>query len=317
MAVLTLPAPAKLNLFLHILGRRADGYHELQTLFQLLDYGDLLHFKPQIPSAITLNVSVSGGSLPGIALSATPLPENSPPGTSLPQRSFAGLSFPEINGEDNLVVKAARALQSATGTRQGATITLEKNLPIGGGIGGGSSDAATTLLALNTLWGTGLSLSELADLGRRLGADVPVFVHGKTAWAEGVGEKLQALEMPEKWYVVLNPGCSVSTARVFSHPELTRDSAAITVAAFFEQGTRNDCQPLVEKLFPAVADAIGWLEQHSLNTAGRTRMTGTGASIFASFDSESTARAILADSPWQGFVARGVNQSPVHALLPS
>lgn len=284
MSVLTLPAPAKLNLFLHILGRRPDGYHDLQTVFQLLDYGDQLGFERRAEGAISL-VSSLPGSLEG------------------------------MKAEDNLVVKAALALKSATGTGQGATITLDKRLPVGGGIGGGSSDAATTLLALNALWKTGLSLAELASIGRNLGADVPVFVLGKTAWAEGLGERLQALEIPEKWYLVLNPGCSVSTACVFNHPELTRDTAPITVAAFFEQGTRNDCQALVEQLFPPVAEVLSWLEQHSLNVAGKAQMTGTGASVFASFDSESTARAILADCPWQGFVAKGVNQSPVHALL--
>ncbi|MEX1034157.1 MAG: 4-(cytidine 5'-diphospho)-2-C-methyl-D-erythritol kinase [Cellvibrionaceae bacterium] len=288
MSILTLPAPPKLNLFLHVLGRRTDGYHDLQTVFQLLDYGDRLTFQPRNDSQLTLD-----HSLPGVKV------------------------------EDNLVIRAAHALQNSSGTRQGADIGLEKRLPIGGGIGGGSSDAATTLLALNALWDTRLSLDELATIGRALGADVPVFVRGKTAWAEGVGDELQAIEIPEKWYLVLTPECGVSTARVFSHPELTRDSAPITVAAFFEQGTRNDCQPLVEKLFPPVAEVITWLDRHRLNRPdssrqgqGKARMTGTGASVFASFDSESTARSILAASPWRGFVARGVNQSPVHALLP-
>lgn len=280
MTTLTLPAPAKVNLFLHILGRRADGYHELQTLFQLLDYGDQLSFEVQDDPAIALT------------------PE-----------------LPDIKAEDNLVVRAAQALQFATGTSRGVRIVLDKKLPLGGGIGGGSSDAATTLLALNELWGTGLSRSELAALGRSLGADVPVFVEGQTAWAEGIGDKLQAVEMPEKCFLVLSPPCSVSTATVFNHPELTRDSAPITVAAFSEQGTRNDCQPLVERLFPPVAEVLNWLANHRLNQAKRARMTGTGASVFASFESESVARAILADSPWQGFVAKGVNQSPVHALL--
>lgn len=281
MATLSLPAPAKLNLFLHILGRRPDGYHELQTVFQLLDYGDQLRFTSQANGGISLD-----SALPG------------------------------TKQEDNIVVKAALALQTTTGTNKGAAIGLDKKLPMGGGVGGGSSDAATTLLALNKLWNTGLSIDELAEIGRPLGADVPVFVHGRTAWAEGVGERLQAIEIPPLWYLVLNPGCSVSTADVFAHPELTRDSAPITVAAFFEQGTRNDCQLLVEHLFPPVAEVLSWLQQHSLNIAGKARMTGTGASVFASFDSESTARTVLADSPWQGFVARGVNQSPVHDLLP-
>ncbi|MGQ9425819.1 4-(cytidine 5'-diphospho)-2-C-methyl-D-erythritol kinase [Gilvimarinus sp. F26214L] len=277
MRPLSLPAPAKLNLFLHILGRRADGYHELQTLFQLLDYGDQLNFEPT-DGHLTLSGAPAG------------LPDS-----------------------ENLILRAARLLQAETGCRRGAHIELEKKLPMGGGIGGGSSDAATTLLALDALWGTGLALAELAALGRQLGADVPVFVQGRTAWAEGVGEKLQAIDMPDLWYLVLTPACSVSTALVFGHPELTRDSAAITVAAFSEQGTRNDCQALVERLFPPVSEAIQWLKSR---TSGTVRMTGTGASVFASFDSEPSARAVLADSPWHGFVARGVNQSPVHALLP-
>jgi 4-diphosphocytidyl-2-C-methyl-D-erythritol kinase len=279
--MLTLPAPAKLNLFLHILGRRRDGYHELQTVFQLLDYGDQLTFELRSDSDIRLETQLTG-----------------------------------VAPEDNLVVRAARALQSVTGTRRGASIVLDKRLPMGGGIGGGSSDAATTLLALNALWKSNLSLSELAAIGGRLGADIPVFVHGKTAWAEGTGDRLQAVEIPSKWYVVLTPDVSVSTAGVFNHPELTRDSAAITVAAFFEQGTRNDCQSLVEKLYPEVASVLEWLHHHSRNRSGTARMTGTGASVFAALDSEQDAQAILADSSWRGFVARGINESPVHALLP-
>ncbi|MCW8194929.1 4-(cytidine 5'-diphospho)-2-C-methyl-D-erythritol kinase [Proteobacteria bacterium 005FR1] len=279
--MLILPAPAKVNLFLHIVGRRPDGYHELQTLFQLLDYGDKLTFDTRGDGEIRLETQLAG-----------------------------------VEPENNLIVKAARALQSATGARQGASITLDKRLPMGGGIGGGSSDAATTLLALNSLWKTNLGLTELANIGGVLGADIPVFVCGKTAWAEGTGDRLQPVEIPSKWYVVLTPSVGVSTAGVFNHPELTRDSAAITVAAFFEQGTRNDCQPLVEKLYPEVADVVNWLQGHSRNTSGTARMTGTGASVFVALDSEADAKAILADSTWRGFVAKGINESPVHALLP-
>lgn len=279
--MLILPAPAKINLFLNILGRRNDGYHELQTVFQLLDYGDELSFEALPTAAIELHDEVTG-----------------------------------VPADDNLVVKAARCLQQATGCRQGARIALQKRLPAGGGVGGGSSDAATTLLALNALWKTGLSLEELAKLGAGLGADVPVFVLGKSAWAEGKGDKLQALELPEKCYVVLHPGCSVPTAAIFTHPELTRDNAAITVAAFFEQGAGNACQGLVENLYPPVAEAIQWLKRHTDNHSGTAQMTGTGACVFATLDSESSARRILADSPWHGFVAKGINQSPVHALLP-
>lgn len=280
--MLTLPAPAKINLFLNILGRRSDGYHELQTLFQLLDYGDELSFEVLPQSIIELHDETTG-----------------------------------VPPDQNLIVKAACRLQEATGCRQGARIILHKKLPAGGGLGGGSSDAATTLLALNALWRTGLSLNELATLGARLGADVPVFVLGKSAWAEGIGDKLQALELPEKWFVVLHPGCNVSTAAIFTHPELTRDKAAITVAAFFEQGAENACQGLVEKLYPPVAEAINWLEKHAANHSGTAQMTGTGACVFATLDSESSARKILADSPWSGFIAKGLNQSPVHALLPN
>lgn len=279
--MLTLPAPAKLNLFLNILGRRSDGYHELQTVFQLLDYGDELNFEALPNEAIELVSGLTG-----------------------------------VPDEENLVVKAARALQQASGCRRGARIVLHKRLPAGGGVGGGSSDAATTLLALNALWQTGLSLDELAQLGAKLGADVPVFVQGKSAWAEGIGDKLQALELPEKWYLVLHPGCSVSTAAIFTHPELTRDKAAITVAAFLEQGAGNACQELVEKLYPPVAEAIDWLARQASQYGGTAQMTGTGACVFAALDSESSARRILADSPWPGFVAKGLNQSPVHALLP-
>src|SRR5690606_15121104 len=200
-SMLRLPAPAKLNLFLHILGRRPDGYHDLQTVFQLLDYGDELEFELRADGQLELS--------------------GSPPG---------------VKPDDNLVIKAARRLQQATGSSLGASIHLHKKLPLGGGIGGGSSDAATTLLALNRLWKTALPPDELMALGRELGADVPVFVGGHSAWAEGVGEKLQTIELPQKTFVVLHPGCSVSTAQIFGHPELTRDSAAITVAAFREQG---------------------------------------------------------------------------------
>ncbi len=274
---LRLPAPAKLNLFLHITGQRADGYHNLQTLFQLLDFGDELLFDPRSDNQITLNPI-----LPGV-----------PP-------------------EDNLVVKAARMLQGASNCQLGADITLRKNLPMGGGIGGGSSDAATTLVGLNHLWGTGLSLDALTQIGAKLGADVPVFIQGNTAWAEGTGDRLQAVEMPELWYLVLTPDCHVSTANIFSHKELTRDTSDITVAAFLEQGGRNDCQPLVRSLYPAVDEALQWLDQY-----GRAQMTGTGACVFASFKSADDAAAILAKAPvnLRGFVAKGVNRSPLHDLV--
>lgn len=278
MTSLTLPAPAKLNLFLHITGRRDDGYHNLQTLFQLLDHGDELQFTLRDDGEIQLT--------PAIA---------------------------DVPHEDNLIVKAARALQQASGTSLGANIQLDKRLPMGGGIGGGSSNAATTLLGLNYLWGSPLNQQQLADIGISLGADVPVFVHGKSAWAEGVGEQLQAIDMPEKWYLVATPNCHVSTAEIFSHKDLTRDTSAIKVAAFLERGGRNDCQPLVRKLYPEVGKTLDWLSQF-----GHAQMTGTGASVFIAFDSEDTAQAALEKLPEdiQGFVARGVDTSPALSKIP-
>lgn len=278
MTSLTLPAPAKLNLFLHITGRREDGYHNLQTLFQLLDHGDKLQFTLRNDGEIRLTPAIAG-----------------------------------VPHEDNLIVKAARALQQASGTNQGATIQLDKRLPMGGGIGGGSSNAATTLLGLNYLWGSPLSPQQLADIGVSLGADVPVFVHGKTAWAEGVGEQLQAIDMPEKWYLVATPNCHVSTAEIFSHKDLTRDTSAIKVAAFLEQGGRNDCQPLVRKLYPEVGETLDWLSQF-----GHAQMTGTGASVFIAFDTEIAATAVLEQLPEdiQGFVAKGVDTSPALSKIP-
>ncbi len=279
--MLSLPAPAKLNLFLHITGRRADGYHNLQTLFQLLDKGDELHFRCRDDGQLQLTPS-----LPGVA------------------------------DGDNLIIRAARLLAQTTRCPLGADIHLEKCLPMGGGIGGGSSNAATTLVGLNQLWGTGLNLDQLADLGARLGADVPVFIRGQSAWAEGIGEQLQAIELPEKWFLVLTPDCHVSTAEIFSHKELTRDTPIIKVAAFFEQGGHNDCQPLVQKLYPAVDTALEWLSQH-----GDARMTGTGACVFAPFDTAEAAEAVLAElgrsgpENLQGFVAKGVNQSPLHSRI--
>lgn len=278
MDLLTLPSPAKLNLFLHITGRRKDGYHTLQTLFQLLDFGDEISFRRRDDGVINLQPG-----LPGVA------------------------------HEDNLIVRAARILQPHP-IPLGADIRITKRLPMGGGIGGGSSNAATTLLALNQLWQLQLSLDQLAQLGAQLGADVPVFVRGRTAWAEGIGEQLQAVDMPEYWFVVLAPRCHVSTAQIFSHKDLTRDTQNITLAAVLEQGGQNDCQPLVTRLYPEVKEALRWLSQH-----GTARMTGTGACVFAPFDNKASAEAVLAQAPdtLPGFVARGVNQSPVHRLLAS
>lgn len=276
--MLTLPAPAKLNLFLHVTGRRADGYHLLQTLFQLLDHGDTLRFEP----ADTLSLN----DIPGVA---------------------AG---------DNLVLRAARALQAHSGCRAGARIHLDKHLPSGGGLGGGSSDAATTLLALDRLWGLGLGLDTLAGIGLGLGADVPVFVRGHSAFAEGVGERLQPVDLPAHWFVVVNPGVHVETARIFRDPALTRDTPVMTMAALREPGYdtrfRNDCEAVVRRLHPEVADALDWLGQF-----GTARLTGTGGCVFLATDAETEARHILQrlPSPFTGFVARGVNVSPAHAAL--
>ena len=267
------PAPAKLNLTLRILGRRADGYHLLQTLFQFLDRGDELHPTVREDGQVHL---------------LTPVP-----------------GVPE---EANLVVRAARRLQAATGCRLGVDLRLDKRLPQGGGLGGGSSDAATTLVALNRLWGTGLGEDELAALGLALGADVPVFVRGRAAWGEGVGERLTPVTVPETWFLVLTPPCVVTTADVFRHPKLTRNSPSITIADFISGDDRNDCLDVVREVYPPVARALAWLDGFA-----RARLTGTGACVFASFSSQAEAEAVLLQAPpdLTGFVARGLNRSPL------
>lgn len=275
MSALRLPAPAKLNLFLHVTGRRPDGYHDLQTVFQFIDRCDWLTFRTRDDDRITLTPA-----LPGVA------------------------------AEDNLIVRAARALQQHTRTRLGADITLEKHLPLGGGLGGGSSDAATTLLALDTLWGTGLSLSALAAIGLTLGADVPVFVHGQAAWAEGVGERLTPVTLPEPWYAVLKPNDCIETARAFADPRLTRDSPLITLRAFLAGAGRNDFEPVVRSLSPAIDEAFRWLAQR-----GEAKLTGTGACLYSACTHEEKASAIIAASPVEGFVCRGLNRSPAHVAL--
>lgn len=270
---LSLLAPAKLNLFLHILGRREDGYHELQTLFQLLSYGDTLTFETRTDQQLALNDNIPG-----------------------------------VETADNLIFRAAKHLQSVTGCQYGANIAIEKRLPMGGGLGGGSSDAATTLVALNHLWQTDLSTDDLCIIGVSLGADVPVFIRGRTAWAEGIGEKLQPLDMPEHWFLVVKPDCHVATSNIFSHQQLTRDTLAITVAALFEQGGINDCEKVVCQLYPEIAEALKWLQQYS-----PAQMTGTGACIFAAFSSEGAALTVLEEIPqkWEGFIAKGINHSPL------
>lgn len=270
------PAPAKLNLFLHITGQRADGYHELQTAFQFLDYGDSLEFEITSSSALTLRDSMSG-----------------------------------VEDDENLILRAAKLLQQHTGVQQGAIIAVTKRLPMGGGLGGGSSNAATTLVALNQLWQCGLDEPELAHLGLQLGADVPVFIVGQAAWAEGVGEKLTPISPAEPWFAVIKPDCHVSTAEIFSATELTRDCEPIKISRFLSGEGRNVCEDVVTKLYPAVAEAINWLAKFA-----KPRMTGTGACVFVDFDSQEKALQVLEKLPdnWQGFVAKGCNQSPLTAF---
>ena len=277
MTQLVLPCPAKINLFLHITGRRSDGYHELQTLFQLLDHGDTLYLSPRDDGALQFN-----SDLPG------------------------------VTDNNNLILRAARLLRDYTGCQRGADIAIDKVLPMGGGIGGGSSDAATTLLGLNHLWQLQLSIDDLAQLGLQLGADVPVFVHGNTAWAEGIGEVLQAIDTPERWYLVVRPPCEVATAEIFSHEQLTRDTSPIKIAAFLEGATGNSCQKLVRRLYPDVDKALIWLDQFAT-----AKLTGTGSCVFASFDNKSAATAVLRELPkgMIGFVAKGVKRSPLHNTL--
>ncbi|MBU6420638.1 MAG: 4-(cytidine 5'-diphospho)-2-C-methyl-D-erythritol kinase [Gammaproteobacteria bacterium] len=267
------PAPAKLNLFLHVTGRRADGYHLLQTLFQFLDHGDTLDFELRADGRITRPTG------PG-----------------------------EIAEAEDLVVRAAQLLRESSGVRHGVDIHLHKRLPHQAGLGGGSSDAATTLVALNRLWAAGLDTEALAALALELGADVPVFVRGRAAWAEGVGEILTPVDLPEPWYLVLQPGCSVATREVFQAPDLTRNSAAITIARFYAGEGQNDFEPVVRKRYPPVAQALDWLGQRA-----PARLTGSGACVFAAFESENAARLVLSALPqaWQGFVARGRNRSPL------
>ena len=269
---LTLLSPAKLNLFLHITGQRGDGYHELQTLFQLLDWGDRLQFKSNNSGEISLHGADLG-----------------------------------IPAEQNLIVKAAQALPRNSGN-QGVSIHLEKRIPEGGGLGGGSSNAAATLLAMNYLWNLQLGDKALQKIGAKLGADVPVFVAGHTAWAEGIGEFLTPVELPETWYLVIAPGCHVSTAEIFSNEQLTRNTSPIKMAAFFEGNSRNDCQQLVRNLHKEVDNALNWLDNF-----GTAKLTGTGACVFASFDDEQAATSALSQLPesMSGFVARGINTSPV------
>lgn len=276
--VLSWPAPAKLNLFLHITGRRADGYHLLQTVFQLLDTGDMLGFSLRDDGQIRRCYSLAG-----------------------------------VAEQDDLTVRAARLLQARCNIRRGADLYLDKRLPAGGGLGGGSSDAATTLVALNRLWDCGQSPAQLATLGLQLGADVPVFIHGHSAWAEGVGDRLEPLALPEAWYVVVAPAVNISTAEVFADSQLIRDCPPITIRDFLTgRRVRNVCEPVVLARYPQVAEAL-----QALSNYAPARLTGTGACVFARFDSESAAREAWngLSGQWRGFVAKGVNTSPLLQVL--
>lgn len=275
---LSLPSPAKINLFLHITGHQENGYHNLQTLFQLLDYGDRLDIESNQSGEIQL---------------------------SSPMK--------DISDKDNLILLAAQAIQKYTRCALGAKISLDKRLPIGGGLGGGSSNAATTLLGLNAAWKLNLSNDELLKIGANMGADIPVFVFGYTAWAEGIGGKLTLTERPTEWFLVLMPNTHISTAEIFAHQGLTRNTHPIKIADFVEKSGKNDCQSVVEALYPEVRKARQWLDQFAY-----ARLTGTGACLFSSFASEAEAKLVLKQipAPWQGFVAKGVNKSPLLKFLP-
>lgn len=284
------PSPAKLNLFLHINGRYDNGYHQLQSLFQLVDFGDQLAFQPNQSGHITL-----------------------------------ATDMPDVPPENNLIIRASLLLkeyakQHTTAGKQnqvdtlGCTIHIDKRLPMGGGIGGGSSNAATCLVALNFLWELGLSSAELQKIGLTLGADVPIFVNGHSAFAEGVGEKLQNITLPEQHYLVVFPDCHVSTAQIFQHPDLPRNTAKIAISDYNFDNTKNDCQQLVCDLYPNVANTLHWLIEYA-----PSRMTGTGACVFAIFEQPEYAMQVQAKLP-QGtssFIARGVNTSPLHTHLQS
>lgn len=270
------PAPAKLNLFLHVVGRRPDGYHLLQSVFRFLDFGDRLSFTRRDDGEVRRQSEIAA-----------------------------------VPPEQDLCVRAARALQEATGCTHGVDIVLEKRLPMGGGLGGGSSDAATTLLALNRLWNVNLRRVELEKIGLSLGADVPVFIFGRSAFAEGVGERLQPVSLPPAWYVVLVPPVHVSTAEVFAARELTRDTNPIKIADFSAGVGHNDLESVVVRKYPVVAEYLSWLSQF-----GKARMTGSGACVFAAFDNESAALEVIAQCPqgMNGFVARGLDRHPLWDL---
>jgi 4-diphosphocytidyl-2-C-methyl-D-erythritol kinase len=280
-------APAKLNLFLHVTGRRADGYHLLQTVFQLVDHGDLLHFTVREDGLIRRTTELAG-----------------------------------VPAESDLIVRAARLLQTAAAAKYpgkvlGADIAIDKRLPMGGGLGGGSSDAATTLMALNQLWQVGMTRADLMALGLQLGADVPFFVFGRNAFAEGIGEQMVAVDTPSTWFVVIEPGVSVPTAIIFSAPELTRDSKPVKISDFSRAIAgfgKNDLQVVASKLFPPIAEAVKWLGQF-----GDARMTGSGACVFCGFEQESKADEVLSMVPshWKAWKAKSLARHPLRDLQKS
>lgn len=277
----TLPSPGKVNHFLHITGRRTDGYHLLQTLFQFIDYGDQIHFELREDAQIKLVPA----DISGIPL------------------------------ETNLIYRAARALQQAAQVTKGVTLYIEKQLPLGGGLGGGSSNAATTLVGLNHLWGLGWSSSQLQALGLTLGADVPIFIFSQAAFAEGLGEQFTPVTMKESWLVVITPACQISTSKMFASPDLTRNSLAFKIGtlntnevSLLLNGSRNDFEPLVRQHYPEVDDAMKWLSDF-----GKAQLSGSGSSVFACFDSKEQAVKITQRLPqrFKGFVAKGMNKSPL------
>jgi len=281
-------APAKLNLFLHVVGRRADGYHLLESVFQLLDFGDTLEIAVRADGAIRRVGEVAG-----------------------------------VAEADDLAIRAAHALRQAAGATQGADIAVQKRIPMGGGLGGGSSDAASVLLALNHLWDLHLPRAQLAAIGLKLGADVPFFVHGQNAFATGVGEQLASVELPPRWFVVLKPAVAVPTAEIFRAPNLTRDTKSVKMLDFpaggwsFPQSRfANDLQPVALARYPAVAQALQWLGRHDGRAAITARMTGSGACVFSAFEAQSDARGVFEARPreLEGFVARGLARHPLAGL---
>jgi 4-diphosphocytidyl-2-C-methyl-D-erythritol kinase len=279
-SLVTYPAPGKLNLFLRVTGRRADGYHLLQTVFRFIDYGDVLQFRARQDGRIRRVNSVLG-----------------------------------IPADEDICVKAAQLLQQEAQVGRGIEIRVQKRLPVGGGLGGGSSDAATVLLALNRIWELDLKRHDLAELGLRLGADVPVFIFGESAFGEGIGERLQPISLPPAWYLVLVPPLAVVTRKVFEHPDLTRNSPPVTITAFSVVRGLNDLEPVVCRSYPEVAEHLDWLRREACE-AGFAALTGSGACVFAEFETEAAARRVAGLLPptMIGFVAQGLDRHPLHGL---